>query len=226
MQPPRESQTEYILREAKALFKNPAIMWAGGKDSTTLLFITKRLFGSVPFPVIFLDTGYKFRETYQFIEKLEKAWGLTLIRARNMEAVRQATAPDTVGRFQCCTLLKTDALKQTILKHKFDAVLVSIRWDEQGVRGKEAHFSWREDPPHMRIHPLLDWSIDDIWAYIQEHNIPHNPLYDLEVQGKKYRSIGCYPCTQPVEKERKEERAGRAQDKEEIMEQLRSLGYM
>lgn len=226
MQDHLESQTEYILKETKALFKNPAILWAGGKDSTTLLYITKMIFGKVPFPVIFLETGFKFRETYEFLERIEKAWDLNLIRAKNMQAILRLTSPEKDGRFLCCNLLKTENLKKIIIKNKFDAVIVAIRWSEQGIRGKEDFFSIRKDPPHYRVHPLLDWSEQNIWTYIKKHNIPYNPLYDRKIGNKFYRSIGCYPCTKPTDRKLNEERSGRAQDKEEIMEQLRALGYM
>ena len=226
MQHPLESRTEYILKEARALFRKPAIMWAGGKDSTTLLFIARQLFGRIPFPVIFLDTGYKFRETYQFIDEIEHLWKLKLIRARNESAMNDGVSPETHGRFRCCSLLKTENLKSIITEHGFDAVIVAIRWDEHGVRGKESVFSKRRNPDHTRIHPLLHWNEDHLWRYIRKNSIPCNPLYDRDVNGRVYRSIGCYPCTKPVPRKGAGERSGRSQDKEEIMEQLRALGYL
>jgi phosphoadenylyl-sulfate reductase (thioredoxin) len=225
-----ESEAEYVLKEAKALFKNPVILWAGGKDSTSTLHLAKHAFaklGKIPFPVMFIDTGLKYRETYEFMEKIAKAWNLDFIKYRNEEAILKNVNPKTHSAFECCTLLKTEALKKAIKEYNFDAVIVSIRWDEEGIRGKEKHFSKRKDPPHVRVHPLLNWSEKDVWKYIRKYKVPYNPLYDRVEHGNLvYRSIGCYPCTKPVPKDSLSERAGRVQDKQEIMEDLRKLGYM
>ena len=147
-------------------------------------------------------------------------------RIENIEAKKRGVNPWDYPTFQCCTELKTYALKNYLKKNKNDAVFVGIRWSECGIRGKEKFYSWREDPPHYRVHPLLNWSEKMVWDYIKKNNIPYNPLYDKEDHnGLVYRSIGCYPCTKPTRKEG-EERAGRNQEKEEIMEHLRALGYM
>ena len=230
MQNPLVSQTEFIIKEAKARFKNPALLWAGGKDSTTMLDIARRAFAQLeefPFPVIFIDTGYQFKETYEYIEKYAEVWKLKLIRAKNEKALKKGINPFSVSHFECCNALKTAALKMTIKKYKFDAILVGIRWDEHGVRGKESYFSWRENPPHMRVHPMLNWSEKEIWNYLKRNKVPYNPLYDRVEHGNLvFRSIGCWPCTKPVPKDSLEERGGRALDKEELMEDLRALGYM
>ena len=166
------------------------------------------------------------------------------------------------GAFKCCAALKTEALKQTIEKHNFDALILAIRRDEHGIRAKERIFSPRnesfqwdyenqppevwnlytglsDDKTHMRVHPLLSWTELDVWEYIQQENIPVNPLYFAK-EGKRYRSLGCMPCTEPtdsgadtIEKiveelktTNQEERGGRQQDKENVMQKLRALGYM
>jgi len=136
--------------------------------------------------------------------------------------------PWDFSKFECCTQLKTNALKQLIKKYNADAVLTGIRWDECDVRGKEDAFSPREDPKHCRVHPVLDWYEEDIWEYLKSQKVPYNPLYDMntEHKGWKYRSIGCYPCTKPVPPDEKRERAGRSLDKEQIMESLRAIGYL
>ncbi len=222
-----ESETEYILKEVKALFKKPVVMWAGGKDSTAHLFMVRQTFGYIPWPVLFIDTGYKFRETYEFIDRIKKAWDINLIVAENREAKEKGISPYKNDKFECCTKLKTYALRDAIKEHGFDAVLVSIRWDEHGVRGKERYFSPRSNPDHIRVHPILHWSEPELWNYIRKKNIPMNPLYGRVEHGNLvYRSIGCYTCTKPIPKAALGERDGRAQDKEEIMEQLRALGYM
>jgi sulfate adenylyltransferase subunit 2 len=173
---------------------------------------------------------------------------------------------------------KTDALKQVIKEHGFDALLVGIRRDEHGVRNKERYMSPRDkefrwnvakekaggdsgmqsmqdtelagwglyatkfkDADHVRVHPILHWTELDIWEYVEKENLPVNPLY-FSKDGKRYRSLGCVPCTQPTESKadtikkiieeiktsKESERGGRSQDKEEAhaMEKLRSLGYM
>ena len=230
MQDSLESESEFIIKEAFSRFKNPVILWAGGKDSTAMLAIARKAFsllGKLPMKVMQLDTTFKFPETYRYIDKYAKEWKLDFIRYRNKDAVRRGVSPQTVGKFDCCNQLKTQALAKAIKEYNFDVVLVGIRWDEHGVRGKESFFSYREDPDHTRVHPMLNWSEKQIWQYIKKNKIPYNHLYDKVVKSKLfYRSIGCKPCTQPIPREEIEERAGRSLDKEQIMEDLRALGYM
>ncbi len=230
MQDKLESQSEFIIKEAHARFKNPAMLWAGGKDSTTMLTIARKAFCKLPkfpFKVILLDTGYQFTETYEYMEKYGRQWNLDFIRWKNEKALKKGINPHKTDHFECCNKLKTDNLNNALKKFGFDAVLVGIRWDEHGVRGKESFFSWRENPPHMRVHPVLNWSMSQIWDYLKKNNVPYNPLYDRVEHGNLvFRSIGCWPCTKPIPKESKEERGGRALDKEQLMEDLRALGYM
>jgi len=222
-----ESEAEYILKETKATFKNPVILWAGGKDSTTVLHLCKQIWGKVPFPVMFIDTGYKYRETYEFMDRIAKAWDLNFIKYKNKEAISEGVSPKTQGLLKCCNLLKTTPLKNAIKEYGFDAVIVAIRWDEEGVRGKEEYYSKRDDPPHTRVHPIMNWGIKDVWAYIKKYNVEYNPLYDRVEHGNLvFKSIGCYLCTRPVPKDSLSERAGRAQDNEDKMETLRRDGYM
>jgi sulfate adenylyltransferase subunit 2 len=225
-----ESEAEYILKETKARFKNPVILWAGGKDSTATIQLAKNTFASlkkVPFPVMFIDTGFKYRETYEFIDKISSAWNLDLIKYKNDGAMMKNISPKNNTIFECCTQLKTIPLKNAIKEYGFDAVIISIRWDECGVRGKEEYYSKRKDPDHTRVHPLMNWSEKDVWNYIKKNNTPYNPLYDRVEHGNLvFRSIGCYPCTKPTPKTMISERAGRTQDKEDLMEDLRKVGYM
>ncbi|HUV42518.1 MAG TPA: phosphoadenosine phosphosulfate reductase family protein [Patescibacteria group bacterium] len=230
MQDSLESQSEFIIKEAKARFKNPVILWAGGKDSTTMLTVARQAFARLkkfPFPVMLIDTNYEFKETYEYMEKYAKEWKLDFIRFKNEAALKKGINPFKTDHFACCNALKTEALAMAIRKYKFDAVLVGIRWDEHGVRGKESYFSWRDNPPHMRVHPMLNWSEKEIWNYLKKNKVAYNPLYDrVEHSNLIFRSIGCWPCTKPVSKKALEERSGRALDKEELMEDLRALGYM
>lgn len=216
----------YIMREAKARFKNPAILFAGGKDSTVMLYIARQAFlGQIPIPVVFINTSWQFKETYNFIEMIKNMWNLDLVHAKNRLALMKGVSPKNHPKMECCTMLKTDALRDIIENQGYDALMVGIRWDEHEVRSKETNFSPKTDPDHVRVHPILHWSEKDVWDYIKKENIPINPLYSYNIEGKRYRSIGCYPCTKPVSDE-EAERAGRAQDKEEVMERLRALGYM
>ena len=259
-----ENQSLYILREAYAEFEKPAVLWSTGKDSTAALWLCRKaFFGKIPFPVIHIDTGYKFKQMYEFRDRIAREWGLDLIVAQNEEALKGGAGPKD-GKFECCTILKTEALKECLDEHGFDALILAIRRDEHGIRAKERYFSPRDeqfkwdyrDQPlemwdqfqglaqkgtHMRIHPILHWRELDVWEYVRQEKMPVNQMYFAK-DGKRYRSLGCEPCTLPIEsdavtmdeivQELREtkiaERSGRAQDKERAftMQKLRALGYM
>ncbi|MFC1999218.1 sulfate adenylyltransferase subunit CysD [Chloroflexota bacterium] len=259
-----ENRTIYIVREAYAEFERPAVLWSVGKDSTAMLWLChKAFFGQIPFPVIHIDTGYKFKQMYDFRDRIAKEWGLDLRVARNQQAIQEGLSPET-GNLDCCTRLKTEALKNFVEESGFDALILAIRRDEHGIRAKERYFSPRDenfkwdykDQPlemwdqfqglvtegtHMRIHPILHWRELDVWEYIKAEGIPINPMY-LAENGLRYRSLGCEPCTSPIESNaatidaiveelrtsKIAERSGRAQDKEKTftMQKLRALGYM
>ncbi|MDD5044280.1 MAG: sulfate adenylyltransferase subunit 2 [Candidatus Omnitrophica bacterium] len=259
-----ENQSIFIIREAYRQFRSVAMLWSIGKDSTALLWLIRKAFyGRIPFPIMHLDTTYKFKEIYEFRDKYAKEWGLDLLVYKNEKAIEDEVGPSK-RKFECCTELKTNALKEAILKNKFKAIYLGIRRDEHGIRAKERFFSprdedfewnYKEQPPelwdqfkskakneeHIRVHPLLGWRELDIWEYIKKENIPIAGLYFAK-DGKRYRSIGCQTCCEPVDssadtidkiiEELKtttvSERSGRAQDKESAytMQKLRSLGYM
>ncbi len=259
-----EAKSIYIIREAFYRYRKLAMLWSIGKDSTTLLWLVRKAFlGRVPFPVIHIDTSYKFEEMYEFRNKYAKEWNLNLIIARNEDAIKNGMNPSK-GKLICCTALKTKPLQDTIKKYGFEALLLGIRRDEHGIRAKERYFSprdrnfrwnYKDQPPelwdhyttkysteeHVRVHPLLHWTELDVWMYIKREGLPVNPLYFAK-NGKRYRSLGCKPCTKPINSNASTideiieeikttkigERAGRAQDKENLymMQKLRSLGYM
>lgn len=259
-----ERKSISMIREAKAQFKNMAVLWSTGKDSTAAVWLCRKaFFGKIPFPVIHIDTGYKFPEIYEFRDTIAKDWNLDLIVARNEVAMKEDMSPEK-GKLDCCTQLKTEALKDLIKEREFDALVLAIRRDEHGIRAKERYFSprdeefkWRytdqpaelwelyvkpsEDFSHMRVHPILHWTELDVWLYVKQENLPVNPLYFAR-NGKRFRSLGCMPCTVPISSSASTideiigelkttdvpERAGRAQDKERayMMQKLRSLGYM
>jgi sulfate adenylyltransferase subunit 2 len=268
-----EDESLYVIREAYARFRRPAVLWSMGKDSTALLHLCRQAFlGTIPFPVVHLDTGHKFPEMLAQRSQLSAEWGFELVVARNEAAMRAGVGPaqDTL---ECCTALKTRALEAIVLERRFDALLLAIRRDEHAVRAKERVFSPRDrgfrwaygDQPlevwsqyastqgspeateardggqHVRVHPLLHWRERDVWRLHLRDRLPVNPLYFAR-EGRRYRSLGCMPCTAPVastaatieqildelDQTTAAERAGRLQDKERsfMMQKLRALGYM
>ena len=261
-----ENRSIYIIREVARNFGNEKIasLWSMGKDSTTLMWLIRKAFmGAVPFPVVHIDTTYKFDVMYDFRNKMAAEWNLDLRIVKNEEALAAGMNKDK-GRLTCCNALKTQSFQLAVDKYDLSAVFLAIRRDEHGVRAKERYMSPRDkdfkwdyenqptemwdqyqqevpDETHFRVHPMLDWTELDIWRYIKQENIPTINMYFAK-QGKRYRSIGCHPCTNPVPSEAMtvdqiiaelestnvSERAGRAQDKESAatMQKLRSLGYM
>ncbi len=217
-----ENRSVFIIREAFHKFRKIGMLWSMGKDSTALLHLCRKAFmGSIPFPVVHVDTGYKFPEIYKFRDRIAKEYGLNLIIARNEQALREGIGSGRGKKLDCCTTLKTDALKQVIAQQGFDAVLVGIRRDEHGIRSKERSFSPRDtdfkwdyanqpaeiwdqfgiaerEDLHCRVHPLLHMTEADIWRYTRRENIPAISLYFAR-NGKRYRSIGCHPCCGPVD---------------------------
>jgi len=219
-----ENRAIYIIREAYATFRNVAMLWSIGKDSSTLLWLCRKaFFGRIPFPVLHIDTSYKFPEIYRYRDEYAKKWGLDLIVARNEERIKAGLGPHTGAKLDCCNELKTNAMKQAIARHGFRAILLGIRRDEHGIRAKERVFSPRdssfrwnyEDQPaelwdqykstaaeddHFRVHPILHFTELDIWRYIKREGIPVVELY-LSKDHRRYRSIGCLPCCSPVDSE-------------------------
>jgi sulfate adenylyltransferase subunit 2 len=230
-----EQRTIYIIREAYALHRRLAMLWSIGKDSTSLLWMARKaFFGRIPFPVLHIDTGFKFPEIYAFRDRYAREWGLDLRVVRNDAALAAGMNPAT-GKLACCSLLKTEALRQALSRERFDALLLGIRRDEHGIRAKERYFSprderfrwdyrrqptemWdhfaegRDEGTHLRIHPLLHWREADIWAYLRRERAPVIPLYFAR-EGRRYRSIGCAPCCAPV--------PSTAATLDEIVEELR-----
>jgi len=286
-----EARSIYILREAYASFRQLCMLWSIGKDSTVLLWLSRKaFFGHVPDPLVHIDTSYKIPEMIAYRDRLALEWKLTMIVGQNREALEaKRTFPEgAVDRITCCGLLKTEALVKTLsgewprmrLDHAsglykvdgntepYTGVIVGARADEEGSRSKERYFSPRttasawdvgEQPPefwnqyktefapgtHVRIHPLLDWTELNIWEYIAREQIPTVSLYYDQGEGRRYRSLGCWPCTNPVESDagtveeilgelktgkfaNVAERSGRAQDKDDGggLETLRREGYM
>ncbi len=217
-----ENDSIFMIREAYAKFPHMCLLWSIGKDSSTLLWLCRKaFFGKVPFPVMHIDTTFKFPEMYKFRDHYAKEWNLDLIVETNEEAIAKGINYDNADAFTCCHELKTVALQKAIIKHQFKAIVVGIRRDEHGIRSKERFFSPRssdfkwdyKDQPvemwdlykaqvsentHVRVHPLLQWTEVDIWEYIQREKMPINELYFAK-DNKRYRSLGCMPITTPIE---------------------------
>ncbi|MEW6360005.1 MAG: sulfate adenylyltransferase subunit CysD [Planctomycetota bacterium] len=230
-----ENRSIYVIREAYARFRSIAALWSIGKDSSAVIWLCRKaFFGKIPFPVLHIDTGFKFKEMYAHRDRYAKEWGLDLRVIRNEEAITRGMSPRT-GKFECCHALKTVALRQAMDRFGFDALLLGIRRDEHGIRAKERYFSprdtdfswdyknqppefWdqyvsREEDAHVRVHPLLHWTEYDVWAYVQREGIPASPLYFAR-GGKRYRSLGCETCCRPVD--------SNASTIAEIVEELRT----
>lgn len=260
-----EAQSIYLLREAHAAFRKVALLWSMGKDSNVLLWLAKKAFcGHVPFTVVHIDTTYEFAEMLEFRAWAEKHYGFRLIVHVNREARARGIGYETADPVTVTHELKTVALQQCLADHGFDALVTGIRRDEDSTRAKERYFSprnaefewdYKDQPPefwnqfatevkpseHIRVQPLLDWTEIDIWRYCEREKIPLPGMYFAR-DGKRYRSLGCWPITKPVVSNatsisdiidelkvtRTAERAGRAQDHHErnAMQKLRARGFM
>lgn len=197
-----ESESIYIIREGTAEFKNPVMLYSIGKDSSVMLHLARKAFwpGKIPFPLMHVDTGYKFQEMIEFrnyyIDKIEAR----LIVERNEEWIKKGMHPSMYGIERCCGQLKTRALLDALQKHKFDAAFGGARREEEKSRAKERIFSVRDEfgkwnPKNqrpelwslyntklgsgetMRVFPLSNWTEVDIWTYIKMEKIEVVPLY-------------------------------------------------
>lgn len=196
------------------------VAWTGGKDSTVVLYIWKALLdhhGLGQVRAINLDTGCKFPQVIAFRDRMVMEWDIDLHVAR--PAVGLAGYPLALDVINCCRDLKVNPLKGAIRETGATHLLTGIRRDEHPDRANRQAVEERDDPQHVMVNPILDWTESDIWAFHARFDLPHCELYD---QG--YRSLGCRPCTaRPGEGEG--ERGGRDQAKEASMQTLTSLGY-
>lgn len=197
-----ENESIEIFREAAAAFRKPVMLYSIGKDSAVLLHLARKAFspGKIPFPVMHIDTTWKFKEMITFRDDIVKQYDLNLIVETNQQGVKDGINPFTSGISEYTRVMKTVALREALDKHGFDAAFGGSRRDEERSRAKERIFSVREpghrwDPRQqrpelwrtyntrlapeqtMRVFPLSDWTESDIWQYIHQENIPVNPLY-------------------------------------------------
>lgn len=197
-----EAESIYIIREVVAEFENPVMLYSIGKDSAVMLHLAMKAFypGKPPFPIMHVDTLWKFKDMYALRDKTAGDLGLNLIVEVNEEGRAAGVNPFTHGSKVHTDIMKTEGLKQALNKHKFDAVFGGARRDEEKSRAKERVFSFRDknhrwDPKNqrpelwhtyngrihkgesIRVFPLSNWTELDIWLYIHQENIPVVPLY-------------------------------------------------
>ncbi len=197
-----EAESIHIIREVAAEFGNPVMLYSIGKDSAVMLHLARKAFfpGKLPFPVLHVDTRWKFQEMYSFRTKMVEEMGLELITHINPEGVAQDMNPFTYGSAKHTDVMKTEGLKQALDKYGFDAAFGGARRDEEKSRAKERVYSFRDskhrwDPKNqrpelwnlyngkvkkgesIRVFPLSNWTELDIWQYIYLEQIPIVPLY-------------------------------------------------
>jgi sulfate adenylyltransferase subunit 2 len=197
-----EAESIFILREAAAEFAHPVMLYSIGKDSSVMLRLAQKAFypGKIPFPLLHIDTSYKFPEMIEFRDWYAKHVGAELIVHKNQKALDEGANPYTLGTQKCCGLLKTRSLLDGLAEGGFDAAFGGARRDEEKSRAKERVYSFRDplgqwDPKNqrpelwslyngrhhkgesIRVFPLSNWTELDVWLYIEEEKIPIVPLY-------------------------------------------------
>ena len=197
-----EAESIYIIREVAAEFRNPVMLYSIGKDSGALVHLALKAFypAKPPFPLLHVDTTWKFRDMIAFRDKLAADLGLDLIIHVNQEGVDRGVSPVASGSSLHTQVMKTEALKQALDKYGFDAAFGGARRDEEKSRAKERIFSFRNenhawDPRNqrpelwklfntrvrqgesIRVFPLSNWTEQDVWAYTLAENLPVVPLY-------------------------------------------------
>ena len=197
-----EAESIGIMREVVAEFRNPVMLYSIGKDSSVMLHLARKAFfpGKPPFPLLHIDTGWKFREMIAFRDETARQLGLDLLVHSNEEGRARGINPITSGSALHTTIMKTEALKQALDRHGFDAAFGGARRDEEKSRAKERIFSlrsaehgwnpknqrpelWRlyntrlSQGESMRVFPLSNWTEFDVWEYIAAEQIPVVPLY-------------------------------------------------
>jgi sulfate adenylyltransferase subunit 2 len=197
-----EAESVYILREAVAEFARPVMLYSIGKDSSVLLRLAQKAFfpGKIPFPLLHIDTSYKFPEMIEFRDRYTRELGAELIVHQNREALDAGANPFALGTQKCCGLLKTKALLDALAAGGFTAAFGGARRDEEKSRAKERVYSFRDvhgqwDPKNqrpelwaifngridkgesIRVFPLSNWTELDVWLYIHAEKIPIVPLY-------------------------------------------------
>ena len=197
-----EAESIHIIREVATEFNNPVMLYSVGKDSSVMLRLAQKAFapGDIPFPLMHIDTGYKFKEMIEFRDKFCAKINVKLIVERNERAIKRNMNPWDFGTDACCQALKTNGLLSALKKHGFDAAFGGGRREEEKSRAKERVYSFRNsegawNPKNqrpelwniynakiktgesIRAFPLSNWTELDIWQYIAMEKIPIVPIY-------------------------------------------------
>jgi sulfate adenylyltransferase subunit 2 len=217
-----EAQSIHIFREVASEFQRPVMLYSIGKDSSVLLRLAQKAFhpGKIPFPLLHVDTGYKFREMIEFRDSYTAQIGANLIVHTNQAALDDGAQPFKLGTQRCCSLLKTQSLLDGLKEGGFDAAIGGARRDEERSRAKERIFSFRDshgqwDPKNqrpelwnlfnsrigpdesIRVFPLSNWTELDVWHYIHLESIPVVPLYFAASRPMLVRGESLIPVEQP-----------------------------
>jgi len=217
-----EAESMHILREVAAEFQRPVMLYSIGKDSSVLLRLAQKAFhpAPIPFPLLHIDTTYKFREMIEFRDRYTREVGAKLIVYTNQEAIADGANPFRLGTSRCCGLLKTKALLDGLKQGGFDAAIGGARRDEEKSRAKERIFSFRDekgqwDPKNqrpelwnlfnprihpgesLRVFPLSNWTEMDVWQYIHVEKIPIVPMYFAKEREMLVRGDTLIPLEQP-----------------------------
>ena len=237
-----EAESIHIIREVAAEFQKPVMLYSIGKDSSVMVRLAQKAFypGQIPFPLLHVDTTYKFQEMIEFRDKFCASIGAKLIVHTNTKAIEEGANPFRLGTQKCCALLKTRALLDALAEGGFDAAFGGARRDEEKSRAKERVYSFRDsfgqwDPKNqrpelwnlfnsridkgesIRVFPLSNWTELDVWHYIYLENIPIVPMYfakprEMVVRGDQLITIEHNIPLRPGEKTQL------------VMSRMRSLG--
>jgi sulfate adenylyltransferase subunit 2 len=216
-----EAESIQIIREVAAEFQNPVMLYSIGKDSSVMVRLAQKAFfpGKIPFPLLHIDTTYKFREMITFRDEFIASIGAKLIVHTNQQAIDNGANPIRIGTQKCCGFLKTRALLDGLAAGGYDAAFGGARRDEEKSRAKERVYSFRDefgqwDPKnqrpelwnvynarvdkgqHIRVFPLSNWTELDVWQYIERENIPIVPLYYAKLRPMVRRGASLIPVEQ------------------------------
>lgn len=218
-----EAESIHILREVAAEFQKPVMLYSIGKDSSVMVRLAQKAFypGKIPFPLLHVDTTFKFREMIEFRDRFCAQIGARLIVHTNRQAIQEGANPFRLGTQKCCSLLKTRALLDALSEGGFDAAFGGARRDEEKSRAKERVYSFRDafgqwDPKNqrpelwnlynarvdkgesIRVFPLSNWTELDVWQYIHLENIPIVPLYFARLRPMVVRGSALIPVEQDI----------------------------
>src|SRR5213083_493322 len=216
-----EAESIHIIREVAAEFERPVMLYSLGKDSSVMVRLAQKAFypGKLPFPLLHVDTTYKFREMIEFRDRFTREIGAELIVHTNRRAIEDGANPFRLGTQKCCGLLKTRALLDALSEGGFDAAFGGARRDEEKSRAKERIFSFRDsfgqwDPKnqrpelwslfnarvapgeHVRVFPISNWTELDVWQYIARERLAVPSIYLAHIRAVVRRGTALVPVTE------------------------------